>query len=247
MLHRDRRSSKSQPLNSIRVSVMFALLMQTCKPRSRIVYYQACLRRNDIKANSFLLYKHTCSLKHWKIWQKHSLAVKLPDVSAVGAAAAPRKHFITLRNDASSLWAGVLSPLSPCVLCTLRSYSSCPLLLIFAAAHMLSHSSLTQFTGIVLSVGSHARWRCTGNSREWIPSTKLSVPRICFIVFYKSLLRKLSMLMRYRIMGYGKKSACWPKIIIMYGKKNFHPCGQKTNTLLSPFLLKEITWLSESS
>lgn len=195
MLHRDRRYSESpgvfsaseQQQSESQCNVWSSLPTQRCTPWAGVVYYQARLGRNDIKANSFLLYKHTCSLKYWKIWQKHSLAVKLPDVSAVGAAAAPQKHFIMLRNDASSLWARVLSPLSPCVLCTLRSYSSCLLLLIFVAVHMLSHSSLTQFTGIVLSVGSHARWRCIWNSREWIPHTELSVTRSCFIVFYKSL------------------------------------------------------------
>lgn len=121
---------------------------------------------------------------------KHSLKVKLPDVSAIVDATDPWKHLIMLRNDASSQWAEVLSPLSSCVLYTLRSYSSCLLLLIFVAVHMLSHSSLTEFTGIVLSVGSHMRWkwRCIWNSRELIHNAKLSVPRVCFIMFRKSLL-----------------------------------------------------------
>lgn len=131
-------------------------------------------------------------MKYWKIWQKNSIKAKLPDVSAIVAATALWKHLIMLRNDASSLWAEVLSPLSSCVLYTLRSYSSCLLLLIPAAVRVLSHSSLTEFMGIVLSGGSHTRWRWRriGNGREWIPNTKLSAPRVCYIVFWKSLFKE---------------------------------------------------------
>lgn len=167
--------------------------MQKSKVWSGVVYYQACLGREYIKANSFLQYKHT--YVHWnaeKSGKRILQKVKLPDVSAIVAATALWKHLIMLRNDASSLGAEVLPPLSSCVSYTLRSYPSCPRLLSPAAVRMLSHSSPTEFAGTGLSVGSRTgwRWRPIWSGREWIPNTKLSAPRVCYIIFWKSLFRE---------------------------------------------------------
>ena len=179
-------------------------------------------------------------MKYWKFWQKNSIKAKLPDVSAIVAATAPWKHLITLRNAASSLWADVLSPPSSRVLYTLRSYSSGLPLLTLAAAHMLSHSSLTEFTGTVLSAGSRTRWRWRHiwNGREWIPNIKLSVARVCRIVFWKGLFKESQPCLRDIELGNMEGEKCLLGKIIY--ENSFHECGQRIKFSLL-FLLREIT------
>lgn len=166
-------------------------------------------------------------MKYGKTWQKNSIKARLPDVSAIVAVTAPWKHLIMLRNDASSLWAEVLSPLSSCVLYTLRSYSSCLLLLILAAVCMLSHSSLTELMGIVLSGGSQTRWRWRHiwNGRGWISNSKLSVLGVCYTCILEKLIQsKPYMSRRCRIREYVGEKCLLAKI--MY-ENSFYECGQR--------------------